>query len=81
MPRGKPFVCWLSSLGGYHDVALLIGDAVELLLDSGKWVRGKFGYRKKNGYFPYVVKCGKTEHQAALIHTLRPVLEPAERME
>ena len=75
MPRGKPFVCWLSSPGRYHDVALLIGDTVELQLDSGEWVRGKFGYRKKNGVFPYVVRCGKVEHQAALTFKLRPVVE------
>ncbi len=75
MPKGKPFVCWLSSPGKYHDVALCIGDPVEVKLDDGTWVRGKFGYRKNNGMYPYVVKCGKEEHQAALIHKLRQVKE------
>ncbi len=75
MSRGKPFVCWLSGQGRYHDVALYIGDEVELKLDSDEWVRGKFGHRKNNGIFPYVVKCGKLERRVALIHKLRPVKE------
>lgn len=67
MPKGKPFVCWLGN------VALCIGDIVELQLDSGEWIRGKFGCYRNNGIFPYFVKCGKVRHQAASIHELRPV--------
>lgn len=70
MPRGKPFICWIDE---GNRTALHIGDEVELQLESGDWVRGKFGYRKKNGIFPYVVKCGKVEHQAALRHKLRGI--------
>ena len=75
MPRGKPFFCWLSSPGNFRNVALHIGDEVELKLDSGEYVRGKFGYRKHNGLLPYVVKCGKVEHKVHLVCTLRPVQE------
>jgi hypothetical protein len=74
MPRGKPFVCWISKPGSKgNDVALHIGNEVELKLDTGEWVQGKFGYRKNNGFFPYVVKCDKIEHQAALRFNLRSV--------
>lgn len=74
MPRGKPFVCWLNSPGHYRDVALHIGDIVDLELDDGGIFRGKIGCKRKGGIFPYIVRCGKTEHQAALIHKLKPVL-------
>ena len=71
--RGKPFVCWLSSEGHHHDVALHIGDEVEILVGD-KWVRGKFG-RHRQGVLPYFVRAGRKEHQAALIHKLRPAKE------
>ena len=52
MPRGKPFVCWLSSDGHYHDVALCIGDMVDLVLDGGTLFRGKFGCKRNGSIFP-----------------------------
>lgn len=45
MPRGKPFICWLSTPGNYHDVALHIGDEVEYKSKDG-WVRAKIGTKK-----------------------------------
>lgn len=75
MPRGNPFVCWLSSPGHYRDVALCIGDVVDLELDDGSVVRGKIGCHRNGHYFPYFVRVGKVEHQACLIFKLKPVLE------
>lgn len=73
MPRGKPFVCWISNPGRYHDVALHIGDQVEIEISKGQWVQGKFGCSRKKKIFPYFVQCGKIRHQAGLRHKLRPV--------
>ncbi len=72
MPRGKPFFCWLSSPGKYHDVALHIGDEVELRLSGGNWIQGKFGC-KRTGILPYFVKHRKTEYPAELLFNLRPI--------
>lgn len=75
MPRGKPFVCWISNPGRYHDVALHIGDAVEVKTSTGEWVVGKFGCCIKRKIFPYFVRRGKVRHQAGSTYSLRPVQE------
>jgi hypothetical protein len=72
MPRGKPFACWISSPGKYRDVALHIGDEVELRLPSGNWIQGKFGC-SRSGIFPYFVKSRNTKYGATLLFNLRPV--------
>ena len=71
MPRGKPFVCWLSSKGKYRDVALHIGDTVRLRLENGKIIEGKLGCSRR-GILPYFVKVGSIKHQAALTSDLMP---------
>ncbi|KKL25907.1 hypothetical protein LCGC14_2400610 [marine sediment metagenome] len=74
MPRGKPFICWLSTPGHYHDVALRIGDEVEYKLEKGSWVKGKFG--TKNGW--YVVRFGREVKQVFFTTQLRPITEQKE---
>ena len=70
MPRGKPFVCWLSSPGHYRDVALHIGDEVEFEVKPGKWVGGKFGTRLGM----YVVRVGRRViGNVFMINSLRPI--------
>ena len=72
MPRGKPFICWLSTEGNYHDVGLYVGD--EVMFDSGEdgWVQGKIGYTR--GGVP-VVRVGKTVYRVYMKCSLRPVKE------
>ena len=72
MPRGKPFVCWISSPGKYHDVALHIGDMVGVKDTDGSVIVGKFGCKRRGG-FPYVVRCGKVEHTVYNALCLKPV--------
>ncbi len=69
MPRGKPFICWLSTEGHYHDVAVHIGDIVEFHSFNEGWVRAKIGC-KRNG--PYVCRWGRQEETVFLMTRLRP---------
>lgn len=73
MPRGKPFICWLSSPGEHHNVELSIGDVVDLRLDDGEIFRGKIGMHRK-GLFPYFVRHRNVEHQVASTSDLRPIV-------
>lgn len=71
MPTGKPFVCWLSSPGKYHDVALHIGDECEFHASSGEWVRAKIGTLRKSGM--YVARWGKHVEKTWMLIALRPI--------
>lgn len=71
MPRGKPFVCWLSNPGHYHDVALHIGDECEYKSAEG-WVRAKIG---TNRYGVYVARWGKNVEAIFMRIALRPITE------
>ncbi len=77
MPRGKPFVCWLDHESRTNAIALHIGDIVDLRLDTGEWVRGKFGC-SRSGALPYFVKCKGRKYQAGLRSNLRPVNQEGE---
>ena len=71
MPRGKPFICWLSTPGNYRDVALRIGDEVEYESQSDGWVLGKIGRERKGGW--YVVRWNKNWEHVFSTLSLRPV--------
>lgn len=51
MPRGKPFVCWLSTEGHWRDVALHIGDEVMFDSPDDGWVRAKIGCIRQSGLY------------------------------
>lgn len=78
MPRGKPFVCWIRKDRRAEAMALRIGDPVDLKLDDGSVVRGKFG-KRRHGLFPYFVRVGRIKHEAALVFRLSPVDPEAAR--
>ncbi len=69
MARGKPFICWLSSPGKHHDVALHIGDECEFKTKDGKWVRAKIGTSKGT----YVARWGKNMEIVWMLCSLRPI--------
>ena len=70
-PRGKPFVCWLSTEGHSHDVALHIGDEVEFNSESEGWVLAKIGTKRTNGL--YVARWKNKEEAIWMMVALRPV--------
>ena len=72
MPRGKPFVCWLSTEGHYRDVTLHIGDEVMFETMDDGWVRGKIGQHRGEG-FAYFVKYGNKSETVYMINSLKPV--------
>lgn len=75
MPRGKPFVCWLSTPGHYNDVKLCIGDEV-MVSECGKpHVRGKICCRRGERFFPYYVKADGKRINVMSITQLQPVPE------
>ncbi len=76
MPRGKPFICWLSTPGHHHDVKLHIGDEVEYKSRDHGWVRGRIGRKRSCGF--YVVRWGRMVENVFFIFSLRPVLKGGE---
>ncbi len=72
MPRGKPFICWLSSPGKHHDVALHIGDECEYHAASGEWVRAKIGTLRQSG--AYVARWGRNVEHIWMRCALRPIM-------
>lgn len=71
MPRGKPFICWLSTEGHWRDVALHIGDEVMFDSPDDGWVRGKIGLHRGEG-FCYFVKHGKKKETVYMTVSLKP---------
>lgn len=71
MPRGKPFICWLSSPGHHHDVALHIGDEVEYDSGDDGWVRARIGRKRATGMY-VARRPGKVEH-VFMLCSLRPI--------
>lgn len=76
MPRGKPFICWLSTPGNHHDVALHVGDEVEYKTRAGKWVRAKIGTQRNSCL--YVARWGKMVEHVWFICCLRPIAKGGE---
>ena len=76
MPRGKPFVCWIRKDRQAEAEALRIGDIVDLKIEDGSVVRGKFGCHR-HGILPYFVRVGRKLYEATLIFNLSPVEQEA----
>lgn len=73
MARGKPFICWLSSPGKHHDVALRIGDECEYHdLTTDKWVRARIGTQRKSCL--YVARFNKRVEHIFMMCSLRPIM-------
>ena len=70
MPKGKPFICWISSPGHYHDVACYIGDEIEFNNVGKEWVRAKVGCKRSGRY---VARYGKNEDTVWFTTQLRPI--------
>ncbi len=77
MPRGKPFICWLSTPGHHHDVKLHIGDEVEYKTRLDKWVRVKIGTLRDGGL--YVARWDKMVEVVWFTFSLRPIKEGGDK--
>jgi|GEM_PF-5227555 len=71
MPRGKPFICWLSTPGHFHDVALHVGDEVEFDNQDGTWISGRIGRDRASGC--YMFRHGNQKKIVWMITQLRPL--------